>query len=105
MKLETLQELFVEELKDLYSAENMLVKALPKMAKAATSQDLKAGFEEHLRQTVRYSPDHFEAHLKLGQVLLARGEAELGKAELRKASASPDAQIRAAAADALKRMK
>ena len=51
MKLETLQELFVEELKDLYSAENQLVKALPKMAKAASSQDLKAGFEEHLRQT------------------------------------------------------
>jgi ferritin-like metal-binding protein YciE len=46
-----LKELYIDELKDLYSAENQLVKALPKMAKAATSPDLKAGFEEHLEQT------------------------------------------------------
>jgi len=46
-----LKELYIDELKDLYSAENQLVKALPKMAKAATSEDLRAGFEEHLEQT------------------------------------------------------
>lgn len=46
-----LKELYIDELKDLYSAENQLVKALPKMAKAATSPDLQAGFEEHLEQT------------------------------------------------------
>ena len=46
-----LKELYIDELKDLYSAENQLVKALPKMAKAATSPDLRAGFEEHLEQT------------------------------------------------------
>lgn len=51
MKLKTLQDLFHHELKDLYSAETQLVKALPKMAKAATREDLKAGFEEHLEQT------------------------------------------------------
>jgi len=51
MKLRTLQDLFHHELKDLYSAETQLVKALPKMAKAATNEDLKAGFEEHLEQT------------------------------------------------------
>ena len=51
MKLKTLQDLFVHELKDLYSAETQLVKALPKMAKAATHEELKAGFEEHLEQT------------------------------------------------------
>ncbi len=51
MKLNTLQDLFIHELKDLYSAETQLVKALPKMAKAATNEDLKAGFEEHLDQT------------------------------------------------------
>jgi len=51
MKLNTLQDLFIHELKDLYSAETQLVKALPKMAKAATHEDLKAGFEEHLEQT------------------------------------------------------
>ncbi len=51
MKLNTLEDLFHHELKDLYSAENQLVKALPKMAKAATNAELKAGFEEHLEQT------------------------------------------------------
>jgi ferritin-like metal-binding protein YciE len=51
MEQNRLKHLYVEELKDLYSAENQLVKALPKMAKAATSKDLKAGFEEHLGQT------------------------------------------------------
>ena len=51
MKLNTLHDLFIQELKDLYSAETQLVKALPKMAKAATHDDLKAGFEEHLEQT------------------------------------------------------
>ncbi|WP_395748881.1 ferritin-like domain-containing protein [Prosthecobacter sp.] len=51
MKLESLQDLLVHELKDLYSAENQLVKALPKMAKAATNEQLRAGFEEHLAQT------------------------------------------------------
>jgi ferritin-like metal-binding protein YciE len=51
MKLKTLQDLFHHELKDLYSAETQLLKALPKMAKAATNEDLKAGFEEHLEQT------------------------------------------------------
>jgi ferritin-like metal-binding protein YciE len=46
-----LRELYVDELKDLYNAENQLVKALPKMAKAASSVDLRSGFEEHLEQT------------------------------------------------------
>lgn len=51
MKATTLKDLFVEELKDIYHAEGQLIKALPKMAKAATCEDLKAGFEEHLAQT------------------------------------------------------
>ena len=51
MELETLRALYVDELKDLYSAENQILKALPKMAKAATNEDLKAGFLEHLEQT------------------------------------------------------
>lgn len=50
-KTKGLRELFVDELKDLYNAENQLVKALPKMAKAAESPELRAGFEEHLEQT------------------------------------------------------
>jgi ferritin-like metal-binding protein YciE len=46
-----LQELYIDELKDLYSAETQLVKALPKMAKAASSDELRQGIEQHLEQT------------------------------------------------------
>lgn len=46
-----LKELYIDELKDLYDAEIRLVKALPKMAKAANSEKLRAGLEEHLEQT------------------------------------------------------
>jgi ferritin-like metal-binding protein YciE len=48
------KKLYVDELKDLYSAENQLVKALPKMAKAASSNELRQGFENHLKQTKRH---------------------------------------------------
>ncbi len=51
MKLDTLQKLYTDELRDLYNAENQLLKALPKMAKAASSEDLKEAFEKHLEQT------------------------------------------------------
>ncbi len=51
MKLESLRDLFIDELKDLYNAEHQLLKALPKMAKAATAPDLKAAFEAHLKET------------------------------------------------------
>ncbi len=51
MSNESLKKLYVDELKDLFSAENQLVKALPKMAKAASSDELRAGFEKHLEQT------------------------------------------------------
>jgi ferritin-like metal-binding protein YciE len=51
MKLDNLRKLFVEELRDLYSAENQLVKALPKMATAASSAELKQALEDHLEQT------------------------------------------------------
>jgi ferritin-like metal-binding protein YciE len=51
MEMESLKELFVGELKDLYSAENQILKALPKMIKKATSPDLKRGFEKHLKET------------------------------------------------------
>jgi ferritin-like metal-binding protein YciE len=48
-----LQELLVDELKDLYNAENQIIKALPKMAKAASSPELKRAFERHLEETKR----------------------------------------------------
>lgn len=54
--MKTLQDLFFNELSDIYDAERRIVKALPKMAKAATSAPLKKAFEDHLKQT--------EAHAK-----------------------------------------
>lgn len=72
MRESTLKELYLDELKDLYDAENQLVKALPKMAKAATSEDLRSGFEEHLEQT--------KGHVqRLEQVFKLLGEKAKGK--------------------------
>ena len=51
MKITTLDELLEDELKDIYSAESQLIKALPNMANAAESNDLRAAFENHLEQT------------------------------------------------------
>jgi ferritin-like metal-binding protein YciE len=51
MQHEVLRDLYVDELRDIYNAETQLVKTLPKMAKAATSEQLRSGFEEHLEQT------------------------------------------------------
>jgi ferritin-like metal-binding protein YciE len=67
-----LKELYVDELKDIYNAENQLVKALPKMAKSASSAELRKGFEEHLEQT----KDHVQ---RLEQIFQALGESPKGK--------------------------
>src|SRR5580700_7612662 len=67
-----LRELYIDELKDLYSAENQLVKALPKMAKAASSDKLRQGFEEHLEQT--------RGHVqRLEEIFQSLGEGPKGK--------------------------
>jgi ferritin-like metal-binding protein YciE len=67
-----LKELYVDELKDIYSAETQLVKALPKMAKAAVSAELRNGFQEHLTQT--------EGHVtRLEQIFEELGEKPTGK--------------------------
>ncbi len=55
MKLETLTDLYIHQLKDLYSAEKQLIRALPKMAKAATNEKLRAGFELHLEETKEHA--------------------------------------------------
>jgi ferritin-like metal-binding protein YciE len=72
MKLDTLQKLYTDELRDLYNAENQLLKALPKMAKAASSGELKEAFEKHLEQT----KGHVE---RLEQVFEELGEKPKGK--------------------------
>lgn len=51
MQNESMRQLYIDELRDLYNAETQLVKALPKMAKASSNAELRQGFEEHLRQT------------------------------------------------------
>ena len=72
MESQALRELFVDELRDLYNAENQLIKALPKMAKAANSEELSSGFEAHLEQT--------KGHIqRLEQVFQKLGEKTLGK--------------------------
>jgi ferritin-like metal-binding protein YciE len=50
MGVESLQELFLDELKDLYSAEKQITRALPKLVKAATSTKLKDAFKSHLEE-------------------------------------------------------
>jgi ferritin-like metal-binding protein YciE len=72
MPAENLQELFVNELRDIYDAEKQLTKALPKMAKAAESDELRAAFEEHLEAT--------KGHVgRLEQVFKLLGMAARGK--------------------------
>ena len=55
MEMESLQDLLVNELKDLYNAENQLIKALPKMAKAASNPDLQQAFTTHLEETKEHA--------------------------------------------------
>jgi Uncharacterized protein conserved in bacteria len=72
----TLHELFIEGLKDLHSAENQLVKALPKMTKAAQSADLKEAFRNHLEETkgqVARIKQAFESVGEKPKVMLCKG--------------------------------
>jgi ferritin-like metal-binding protein YciE len=54
MKTDSLRQQYIDELRDLYNAETQLVKALPKMAKAASNDQLREAFEGHLRQTLEH---------------------------------------------------
>jgi len=72
MKQRTLRDLFLEEVRDIYNAEGQLIKALPKMAKAASNSELRQGFEHHLEQTrAQYE--------RLERVFEALGEKVRGK--------------------------
>jgi ferritin-like metal-binding protein YciE len=71
-KMRTLEDLYIEMLKDLYSAEKQLVKALPKLAKNAQSSDLQAAFQDHLKQT--------EGHVsRIERIFSDRGSSPRGK--------------------------
>lgn len=67
-KVSSLEELFIEQLQDLHSAETQLIKALPKMAEAAHAPQLKAGFRHHLEQT--------KVHAQRIEAILARYDAK-----------------------------
>ncbi|MCC7448475.1 MAG: ferritin-like domain-containing protein [Anaerolineae bacterium] len=72
MKLDTLRDLYVDHLRDLLDAEHQITKALPKMAKAASSPDLQKAFNDHLEQT--------QGHVqRLEQVFQSLGMAARGK--------------------------
>lgn len=85
MKIETLRDFYIDELKDLYNAESQLIKALPKMAEAASSAELKSAFQSHYEETLEHvnrlevifnsldkSPNG--KHCKAMEGLLAEGE-------------------------------
>src|ERR1700691_3126837 len=72
MDKNSLRGLFIDELKDIFSAENQITKALPKMAKAASSDELRQGFEEHLEQTKEHVA-------RLEQIFEALDESPKGK--------------------------
>jgi ferritin-like metal-binding protein YciE len=72
MQKDSLRELYIDELRDLYNAETQLVKALPKMAKGAANDQLRDAFEEHLRQT----SEHVS---RLEQIFEQLGEKASGK--------------------------
>ncbi|HEY0256044.1 MAG TPA: ferritin-like domain-containing protein [Candidatus Methylacidiphilales bacterium] len=71
-KINNLHDVYVEQLRDLYSAETQLTKALPKMAKASTNPELAQGFEEHLEQTKGHAA-------RLEEILKALDEKPTGK--------------------------
>src|SRR5829696_9130150 len=72
MSLDSLENLFLEELKDVYNAEKQLVRALPRMAKAAESPELQQAFTKHLRET--------EGHVqRLERIFRSLGETPRGK--------------------------
>src|ERR1051325_7471766 len=54
MKLQNLRDLYIDVLKDLYNAENQIVKTLPKLSRAANSPELKSAFDDHLSQTQKH---------------------------------------------------
>jgi len=74
--MDTVNELFEEQIKDLFSAENQLLKALPKMAKKANSLELKKGFENHTRQT----QEHVDRLLKIAEMWEFKPTGKLCKA-------------------------
>lgn len=71
-KVRTMEDLLHDELKDLYDAEKQLVKALPKMAKASTSEQLRNGFLEHLEQTRGHVTRLEQAFEKLGHKIAGK---------------------------------
>ena len=94
--METLHELLVDEIKDLYSAENQLTKALPKLAKSAQNPRLRTAFEDHLKQTEEHVrrlervAEHLEASPRGKKCVGMEGLVEEGKELI---SEKPEADV------------
>ncbi len=105
MSADTFHDLFIDELKDIYHAEKQLVKALPKMAKGAVNEELKAGILDHLKQTQGHVDRLEKVFKSLGEPIKAKpckamkGLIEEGAEALEENDAGPvrDAQIIGAA--------
>ena len=72
MKANSLHELFVKQLKDLYDAEHQLIKTLPKIAKASSSEELRNAFEEHLEKTQQHAQRLEEIFEAMGETAKAQ---------------------------------
>jgi ferritin-like metal-binding protein YciE len=93
MELESLQDLFVAQLKDLYNAENQIIKALPRMIKKASAQELKDAFQEHLDVTKQQVERLEEVFETLGEKATGKTcKAMKGIIEEAKESMSEDAE-------------
>ena len=94
-KVNSLKELFVEELKDIYDAENQIVKALPKMVKATSTPELRQAFSEHLEKTKGHVQRLEQVFSQLGEEPKAkkcdgiRGIIEEGEDVIREGSEGP----------------
>lgn len=103
MKFTTLEDVFVDHIRDLYDAEKQLVRALPKMAKAANSEDLAQGIRDHLQQTEQHVGRLEQVFEKFGQkprtktCQAIRGLIEEGKEATEDEGALSDLAIIAAA--------
>ncbi|MDB6148933.1 MAG: ferritin-like protein, partial [Chthoniobacter sp.] len=76
MELETLRDLYIHELKDLYSAEKQMVRNMPKMAKAAANKQLAAAYKQHLEPTKKQADPLEQIQKNLGET--TRGQKSEG---------------------------
>jgi ferritin-like metal-binding protein YciE len=100
MSIDSLHEAFYEELRDIYHAEKQLLKALPKMAKAAASEKLKAAFNSHLTETAEHVERLEQAFAEIGRPARAK-KCEAMEGLIKEASSCMEEDVAAEVLDAL----